>query len=132
LQGSLDRIEDAEKHAGEARKEWEGYLHHREVGAEATIMVLEGVKKTTEVVLAIGTAPLGGTGILIVTGKGVTESLVLAAAKQGSEHVDWGDVAFDVGTQVVSGVAMHGFQKLLALGPNNAIMRRYARTTARR
>ncbi|MGR9100879.1 MAG: eCIS core domain-containing protein [Gammaproteobacteria bacterium] len=123
LKASLTHIEDAEKLGGVATKEWNRYLHYREVGAEATIMALEGVKMTSEVVLAIGTAPLGGTGLLIVTGKGVAESVVLAAAQEaGGQHVDWGDVGFDVGTQVITAAAMHGFGKLLALGPNSAIM----------
>jgi hypothetical protein len=126
LKASLAHIEQAEKLSGGARKEWERYLHHREVGAEATILALEGVKTTTEIVLAVGTLPLGGTGLVIVTGKGVTESLVLAAAQQaGGQRVDWKDVGFDVGVQVVSGLAMHGFGKLQALGPQNAIMKAF-------
>jgi hypothetical protein len=123
LKASLDSLGEAEQQESAARKEWDKYLHNREVGAEVTISGLEAIKTGSEIVLAVGTAPLGGTGLLIVTGKGVTESLVLAAAKQGGgQHVDWGDVAFDVGTQVVTAAAMHGFSKVLALGPGNKIM----------
>ena len=126
LKGSLSYIEDAARHGRVARREWNTYLHNREVGAEVTLEGLETVKTGSDLVLAVGTIPLGGTGLVIVTGKGVTESLAMATVRQASgDNVDWGDVTFDVGMQVTTALAMHGFSKLQALGPNNAIMQAF-------
>lgn len=123
LQSGLEHIEGAKRHASVAEREWNKYLRAREVGAEVTLTGLELVKKGSEITLAIGTAPLGGTGILIVTGKGVAESLVLAAAKSyNGERVDGKDLAFEVGSQVVTGLVMHGVGKVMQLGPKNPIM----------
>ncbi len=119
LKTSLERIQDANKSGKVAHKEWDRYVHSQEVAGEVWIEGLETVKVGSEVVLAVGTAPLGGTGLVIVTGKGVTETVALAAVKKASgEHVDLGDVTFDVSAQVVTGLAMHGLGKLQqAKGP---------------
>ncbi len=75
LKESLASIEDAERQGAVARKEWNRYVHYREVGGEITIQGLEYVKTASEVTLAVGTIPLGGAGLVIVTGKGVTENV---------------------------------------------------------
>lgn len=121
LKTGLERIEQAQKQAAIARREWERYLHAREVGAEVTLTGLEIVKKSADFALAVGTG--GGSGVLVVVGKGVAESVLMAAAKKiAGERVDWGDVGFEVATHVVTGLVMHGTQKLMALGPKNPIM----------
>lgn len=122
LKASLESIDDARRTTGTAEREWNKYMHAREVGAEVTLTGLELVKKGSDVVLAVGTMPMGGWGIVLVTGKGVTETVALAALKSGSERVDWKDVGFDVGTQVMTGLLMHGAGKLMKLGPKNPIM----------
>jgi uncharacterized protein DUF4157/DNA/RNA non-specific endonuclease len=123
LKTALARLAEAEKLNAAARREYDRFLHHREVGAEVTITGLEHLKTGAEIALAVGTIPLGGEGIAILTAKGVTETVMLADAKQqGGERVDWGDVALDVGLQVSSALVMHGLGKLQALGPKNAIM----------
>lgn len=122
LKAGLESIDDARRTTGTAEREWNKYMHAREVGAEVTLTGLELVKKGSDVVLAVGTIPMGGWGIVLVTGKGVTETVALAALKSGSERVDWKDVGFEVGTQVMTGVLMHGVGKLMKLGPKNPIM----------
>jgi hypothetical protein len=123
LQASLEHIEGAKRHASVAEREWNKYLHAREVGAEVTLTGLELVKKGTDIVLAVGTAPMGGWGIILVTGKAVAESVVVAALKSsGGEHVDWKDVGFEVGTAVLTGALAHGMGSLMKLGPGNPVM----------
>jgi hypothetical protein len=119
LQASLESLAAAEQGAHVATAEGERYTHNQEVGAEVTITGLEIVKGTADIALAIGTAPMGGWGLVLVTGKGVTETLVVNAAKSTGEKVDWGDVAFEVSTQVVTAAVMHGVGKM---APNSAFM----------
>lgn len=124
LETCLSHMQDAEKNGKIANREWNRYLHKRDVAGEVWIAGWETIEVGSEIILAIGTAPLGGEGLLIVTGKGVGQSVVLAAAQEiGGQHVDKGDLAFDISTQVVTGLALHGFGKLQALGPDNMIMK---------
>ncbi len=124
LKTSLACMVHADKMVGIAEKEYQHYEDKRNYGGEATLKGLEVVKVGSEIVLAVGTVPLGGEGLVIVTGEGITESLALAAARQaGGENVDLRDLGYDVSTQVVTAVALHGVSKVMALGPNNTIMK---------
>jgi hypothetical protein len=123
LDASLSHVSDAEKHGEAARREWDRFTRDREMAGNLIIQGLEYVEKGADVVLAVGTVPLGGWGVVLVTGKGVTQTVALAALQQaGGQHVDWKDVGFDVGVQVATGLVTHGMAKLQALGPKNPIM----------
>ena len=118
----LKLLDEARERGAAARREYDRFLHNREVGAEVTIQGLEYLKDASECVLAVASGGAGGLGLVIVTGKGVTESVLLAAVKSSGQHVDWGDVGFEVGTQVVSAALTHGMGKLVSLGPKNVVM----------
>ena len=115
---ALKHLQKASQLTEAARKEWNRYEKNRVAGGEKLIAALETVQVVSEVALAVGTIPLGGGGVAIVVAHGAAKPLLLAAAKEaGGESVDWGDVAFEVGTQVVAGAAMHGVGKIASKVP---------------
>ena len=119
---SLKAYGDATKQGYVAQREWERYLHNREVGAEVTITGLEVVKAGAQITIAIGTMQpelAGLSGLAIATGANVGETVVVAAVKSADQHVDWGDVGFEVTAQVVTAAVTHGVAKI---APNSAIM----------
>lgn len=120
MQAALKSLSAAARSESVARREYENYLGARETGGGVTIVGFEVIKGAADLTLAVGTGSLGGVGLLIATGRGVGETVIVAGISDATgEHVNWNDVAFDAGTQVAASVALHGVNKL---GPNSAVM----------